>query len=134
PRPERSAPRPLRHELLEGLHYTLRIPTLRAIYGSAALVNLFGTAIQAVLVLFAVRTLGLSAGQLGIALGAGSGGALLGALIATRIGRRFGIGRTAIGGIIVGVLSSLPLALAGGAPLIATLLVGISEFFEGFGI
>ncbi|MQA80873.1 MAG: MFS transporter [Streptosporangiales bacterium] len=46
----------------------------------------------AVLAPFALRTLGLSAFGLGLALAVGGGGGLLGSLVAVRLGRRFGVG------------------------------------------
>ena len=68
-------------------------PLLRGSVGCASTVNFFTFMIAAVYVLYASRTLGLSAGIIGITLGVGAVGALLGALVAPRIGRRIGLGR-----------------------------------------
>jgi MFS family permease len=126
-------PQGMLSELLEGARFTLRNRLLRTIYVCGASLNLAGTAAQALLVLFAVRSLGLSAGGLGLALGAGSGGALLGACLAGRIATRLGIGRTAVCGVGLMAISFFAVPLAAGPALFAAVLVGGSEFIGGFG-
>src|SRR5439155_19681207 len=58
--------------------------------------NLFTSLIFAILLVFAVRTLHLRPATIGLIFSIASIGSLLGALTATRIARRFGIGRTLI--------------------------------------
>jgi len=53
----------------------------------------------AIIVLFAVRTLHLSAGEIGLALAVGNIGFLIGAFLARRIVDWFGIGRAIVGSI-----------------------------------
>src|SRR3954468_15233173 len=58
--PDRAARRPLRVEIAEGLSFVVRHPLLRRIVACTGLGNLAGSAITALLVLFALRQLGLS--------------------------------------------------------------------------
>jgi MFS family permease len=97
-RPEpRREPRPatgLRAELAEGVRYVLGHRLLRPIAACTALHNLFSNVGSAVLFVYAVRTLGLGAGSIGLWFSLGSLGGPVGALIASRLGRRLGTGAT----------------------------------------
>ncbi|MFD7616342.1 MFS transporter [Streptomyces sp. NPDC059802] len=119
----------------EGLAFVVRHPVLRAGLGCAATVNFFTfVAGSGLIVLFASRSLGLSAGVIGIALGAGATGALLGAVSAPVISRRFGVGRS----IVVGaVLFPAPIAIAAaadGPPWLRAGALAAAEFLSGFGV
>ncbi len=61
----------------EGLQVVLGNRLLRSIAGCTGTSNLFSSAVQAVLVLYATRDLGLPPELLGLAFGAGSVGALV---------------------------------------------------------
>ena len=70
-----------------GLLFIIRHPVLRAGLGCAATVNFFTfVAGSGLIVLFASRSLGLSAGAIGIAFGIGATGALLGAVLPPHAG------------------------------------------------
>lgn len=121
----------------EGLAFVVRHPVLRATLGCAATVNFFTfVAGSGLIVLFASRSLGLSAGTIGLALGVGATGALLGAVFAPAISRRFGVGRS----IVVGaVLFPAPIAIAAAAAADGPLLLragalAAAEFLSGFGV
>ncbi|MER5985548.1 MFS transporter [Streptomyces sp. NPDC001787] len=119
----------------EGLALVVRHPVLRASLGCAATVNFFTfLAGSGLTVLFASRNLGLSAGVIGTAFGIGATGSLLGALVAPRISRRFGVGRS----IVVGaVLFPAPIAIAAaaGGPLwLRAGALAASQFLSGFGV
>lgn len=119
----------------EGLGFVVRHPVLRATLGCAATVNFFTfVAGSGLIVLFADRSLGLSPGVIGAALGAGATGAVLGAVVAPAISRRLGVGRS----IVVGaVLFPAPIALAAAADGPLWLRAGAlaaSQFFSGFGV
>jgi MFS family permease len=100
-------------ELKEGLRFVLGNPNLRAQAGCTATSNFFSTAAFAIVLVFAVRTLGLSAGVIGLVLSVGSLGSLAAAFTATRISGRFGIGPTSI---VVIALSGPALLLVALAP------------------
>jgi MFS family permease len=91
--PDRAARRPLRTEIAEGLGFVVRHPLLRRIVACTGTGNLFGSITSTLLVLFALRELGLSESTLGLALSAGAVGGLLGAGTAARFARRVGEGR-----------------------------------------
>ncbi|MET8743423.1 MFS transporter [Streptomyces sp. NPDC004728] len=119
----------------EGLTFVVRHPVLRAGLGCAATVNFFTfVAGSGLFVLFADRILGLSAAVIGIAFGVGATGSLLGAVLAPRISRRFGVGR----GIVMGsVLFPAPIAIAAAAdgPLLFRAgALAAAEFLSGFGV
>ncbi|MFE4450669.1 MFS transporter [Streptomyces sp. NPDC056796] len=119
----------------EGMVFVWGHPVLRAALRCAVTVNFFTfVAGSGLLVLFASRSLGLSAGVIGLALGIGSTGALLGAVLAPRISRRIGVGRS----IVVGaVMFPAPLALAAcaGGPLWARAgVLATAEFLSGVGV
>jgi len=97
---------PLLAEIREGLWFVLRHPLLWRITACTSISNFFNSMSNALLVLFALRQLGLDEGHLGLALGVGSVGGLLGAVVATRVTAWVGEGR-------VIPLSSLLIAPAG---------------------
>jgi predicted MFS family arabinose efflux permease len=119
----------------EGLAFVVRHPVLRASLGCAATVNFFTfVAGSGLIVLFSSRDLGLSAGFIGVAFGIGATGALLGAVMAPKISRRIGVGRS----IAVGaVLFPAPIAIAAGAggPLwVRAGALAATEFLSGVGV
>ncbi|MCX4966840.1 MFS transporter [Streptomyces sp. NBC_00654] len=119
----------------EGLALVVRHPVLRASLGCAATVNFFTfLAGSGLTVLFASRNLGLSAGVIGTALGIGATGSVLGALVAPKVSRQFGVGRS----IVVGaVLFPAPIAIAAaaGGPLwLRAGALAASQFLSGFGV
>ncbi|GAA2968758.1 MULTISPECIES: MFS transporter [Streptomyces] len=119
----------------EGLSFVVGHPVLRAALGCAATVNFFSfVAGSGLLVLFANRSLGLSAGAIGVAFGVGATGSLLGAVSAPKLSGRFGVGRS----IVVGaVLFPAPVAIAAAANGPLWLRAGslaAAEFLSGFGV
>jgi MFS family permease len=85
----------------EGMALVLRHPVLRAALGCTSTVNFFTFIASALLVLYANRELGLSAGAIGVAFGIGAFGGLAGAALAPRVSRAIGLGRTAMIGAVV---------------------------------
>jgi MFS family permease len=100
-RPEHVEPRVrgsrLRTELAEGVRYVWGHPLLRPIAMCTGISNFFSHIGVAVVILYAVRNLGLSAGLIGLWYSVGSLGGPLGAATARRVARRFGAGRTIVG-------------------------------------
>jgi MFS family permease len=82
----------MRRQIGEGLRYVLRHPLLRPIAAATSISNLFFSMIMAILVLFAVRSLDMSPGRLGLAFAIGNSGLLVGAFLSQRVARSIGVG------------------------------------------
>ena len=103
------APRERPHlwrEMAEGLRIVVHQPVLRALMGTTATYRFFGSFIGTIYWLFLVRDLGLPPAIVGVSIGIGGVGAFIGTLVAERITRRFGVGRTLIGSLIIVPLGS----------------------------
>ncbi|HEY4634342.1 MAG TPA: MFS transporter [Candidatus Limnocylindrales bacterium] len=94
----------LRREVVAGLRYVLGNRYLRGIAAATGTFNLFSNILFGVFIVYAVRELNLDAAQIGIIFGLGNVGAIVGALTASRIAARLGLGNT----IIVSMLASAP--------------------------
>jgi MFS family permease len=101
PIPERRAHPDLWGEMLEGLQIVIHHPILRALMATTATHRFFGNFIGTIYWLFLLRDLGLSPAIVGLSIGMGGIGAFIGTLIAERLTRRFGMGRTIIGSLII---------------------------------
>lgn len=88
--------RVIRTEAAEGLRWVYRHPTLRPLALNTHGWFLCNAAVGAVLAPFALHTLRLSAFGFGMSMAAAGVGGLGGALVATRLGVRFGAGRVII--------------------------------------
>jgi MFS family permease len=91
----------LRHEVREGLRYVLGNEYLRGIAAATGTSNLFSNIAMAVLIVYAVRDLGMGASQIGLVFGLGNLGALAGALTADRLRRRFGLGTSIVASMLL---------------------------------
>jgi len=113
-----------------GIHVVWRDPAVRALFIAAATMTLFGSFMASLYTLFALRDLGLTPTELGIAIGCGGIGALAGAMAARRAAERFGPRRTLIGSLALGAAMQVLIPLAPPVPwiamtfLIATQLLG----------
>ncbi len=94
PAPSREGRRSLRSELGEGLRYVFSHSYQRTMVATTALANFFGQVVFSILLVYAVRELGLTAATIGIVLAVGNLGTLAAALTARRIGEWLGVGRT----------------------------------------
>jgi MFS family permease len=118
----------------EGMALVLHHPYLRRSLACVSTVNFFNFVVAALLILFASRELGLSAGVIGLALGIGASGGVLGAVASGRVVRLLGVGRTIMVGV---VLFSAPVALlplAGGAVWQRAAVLAVVEFLTGAGV
>ncbi len=107
----------------EGLAWVLGQPMLRAIAGCTGTSNLFGNVANAVLVLFAVRQVGLTPALLGLVYAGGSVGGVAGALVAQRVGRRLGTGPAILATAVVFSAFELVLPLTPDRPSVAVPLL-----------
>jgi predicted MFS family arabinose efflux permease len=130
--PDRAARRPLRTEIAEGLSFVVHHPLLRRMVACTGLANLAGSFTGALLVLYAVRELGLSESVVGLVFSAGAVGGLLGAVAAARIARVVGEGRTIPLAALASATAAVTVPLASlGAPV--PLLLG-GWFLESFAV
>jgi MFS family permease len=126
----------IRDRLLAGLAFVSGDSIMRPTLLSVATINLFTFASSALFILYATTILGVSPGALGLALGAGAVGSVIGALIASRIGRRIGLGPAYALGCVIFPTSLLLIPLASpdmSNALVLALLFG-SEFGAGLGV
>ena len=79
-------------QVKEGLHWVVGNRHLRAIAACTGSGNFFGNVVFSILVLYAVRTLHLSSFEVGAVFAVGSGGAIVGALVANRLQKAVGVG------------------------------------------
>jgi MFS family permease len=113
-------------DIIDGFRVIATQPVLRSLALGEVLRAFFGSFIGTLYALYAIRMLGLTPAILGFLVAAGGIGALAGALLAGRLPRRFGLGTTLTGALLVGGLINLLIPAAGGPPLVAAglLIVG----------
>jgi MFS family permease len=119
----------------EGWLFVVHDPILRASLGCSTTINFF-TFLSGggLLVLFASRELGLSAGVIGVTLGVGATGSFLGAVVAARVAGRMGVGvAMALGSVLFPAPTAIAAAAAG--PMWAKVVaLASSEFLAGVGV
>jgi Na+/melibiose symporter-like transporter len=131
--PSRADRRRLHVEIAEGMSFVVRQPLLRRIVATTSISNLFGSIGAALLVLYAVRDLGIGAAGLGLALGIGAIGGLVGAFAAEPVMRWVGEGRLIALSLVLSVPFSALVPLADGRSVpVAIAMVAVSS--AGFGV
>jgi predicted MFS family arabinose efflux permease len=121
------------HEIREGLRLVWRNRTLRALAIIAGLWQVLHHMQVAVLVLFATRELGLSAGAVGIAYAFGGVGCVMAAASAERLSRRYGVGPVILLGLSMTVVGWQAYGLVSGPPWFATVALGLAMLAFDFG-
>lgn len=114
-------------ESVEGLHFVLKNPPLRALAISAGLFNFFGMFIGTLYAFYVVRELGAAPIILGLLTAAGGLSALVGAVVAERVIRRTGLGLTAGAALAIYGLVGLLLPLAHGPVVVVIMLLFTSQ-------
>lgn len=123
----------LAREIARGLAFIWHDPALRLLAISTVVSSLFGNFFYSLYTLFALRDLALSPLLLGIVISGGGVGSLAAAFVAARAARRYGIGRTIIGGRLAAALIALLNPLAGGPPLVAASILMVPQVVgDGF--
>ena len=112
-------------EIREGLAAIWRNRTLRALAWAIAVWQIFRHAYVAIVILFAARELGFSAGYVGVLWMLAGVGSLSAAAAVGRLNRRFGFGRTMLGGMLGSGVAWLTIGAASGTQLAASLLFGL---------
>jgi MFS family permease len=114
-------------DLVEGLRLVLKNPLLRALAGSAGTFSLFGNFVGALYALYVIRQIGAPPIYLGLLVATGGVSALVGAFLAERVVRRFGLGRTVGMGLFMYGVTGLLIPLAGGSVALALPLLFLSQ-------
>jgi MFS family permease len=131
PQREEGATPSMRRELVEGLRYVVKNPYIRAMAASTAWFNLGASAFGAVLLVYAVRSLGLTAGTIGVVLMLGNVGAIAAAMLARKLIGHFPVGRV----IAVGSAFGAGMLLVPAAPQASPIpFLVASQIVVGFGI
>jgi MFS family permease len=114
-------------EIGQGIRLLLSNPILRASAGASGTFNLFRNMVGVVIMLFFLRELALSPVILGLLAALGGVSAFVGALLAERLTRRWGLGRILLGGLALSGLAGLLVPLAGGPLLLVLGLLAASQ-------
>ena len=125
--PPRTAQRDVRAEIAEGMAALLRHPILRVLLACASSFAFFFQAQLAIFVLFLTREIGLSPAQIGLVLGVGSLGAVGGAVLASTVARRIGIGPSFVWGAVLAVIGLVLRAVAGGESGLAMSTLALAQ-------
>lgn len=113
PAPQPSAEqRSMRREIATGLRYTWRHPLLRPLVLQIGIGNFFNSVVASILLVYAVRSLNLTATTIGIAFSIGNVGLVVGVSFARRLAGALGIGYTLISGAIATGVAYLAFAAA----------------------
>lgn len=120
-------------EVVAGIRFVVGHPVLRTLALALGAVNLFGLMTGSIMVLYGLRELRLAPGLVGVLIAASGAGALAGALAATWLGHRVGLGKASVVGAALYALAPalLPLATPGTAGLV---LFGAAQLLLGCGI
>ncbi len=108
----------VRREIGEGVRFVLGHPLVRPVLAGTTTSALFYHMIVGVYILYLTRDLGVSAGLLGAIVATGGPLAILGAAVTGRLVRRWGMGATLIGALVLSGAANLLVPLAAG-PLAA---------------
>lgn len=118
-------------QVKEGLHWVVGHRWLRYIASYTATANFCGSVLFAIFLLYAVRSLHLSAVELGITFAVGAAGSIVGALAANRIQRAFGVGPTIVGTAVFGSFGGILYPLAPHSFPLPFLMLGQAIFMFG---
>jgi MFS family permease len=134
PQPDTGPRRSLATQIGYGVRMVLRNTYLRALSAEAAVYNLFNQMIWAVLILYMARDLRLSPPVIGIVLTMSGAGGLLGSVISARLSRRWGLGPTLIGSIVIANAAPLLIPLAAGGWIVTAPLIAFALLVNGVGL
>lgn len=120
--------RHLREEVMEGLRLIWKSPVLRSLAWAIALWQFLRHGYVAIVILFATRELGFSAGHVGGLWMAAGVGAFVATAVTVKLNQRFGMGRTMLLGLGGTGVSWTLVALAHGDLWTASIFFGLGMF------
>ena len=121
-------------EIRAGLRLVLGNPLLRATTAASSVRAFFGGSFATLYGLYVIRQLGVTPAIYGLLVTMGGLGALIGALLASRIVRHFGLSATLIGAMLLSGGVSLMTPLAGGPKILVVGLLMTSQLVGDFGM
>jgi hypothetical protein len=121
-----SPPGGMRTQIVEGLRYIAGHDYLGNIAATTATANLFGNIAGAIFAVYAYRELALQPAAVGTIGGLGGAGVLVAALLASRVQRRLGVGRTIV--LTAALSGPIGLLVPLAVPETALLLLSLSLF------
>lgn len=133
-RPDEPPPDPERGGAMVGLRWVADSAVVRATLLATATINFFNFVFWALFVLYAVETLDVSPGTLGLVLGAGAVGGLVGSVVATPVTRRIGVGPALVVGCVLFPAPFLLVPLAAGPRSVVLACLFCAEFGSGLGV
>lgn len=125
--------RDMRAEIREGMAALLGHPILRTLVICGSIVILLFSAQTAIFLLYLSRDLGVAPAVIGLLLAIGSVGALGGALLASSVARRIGIGPSFIVGAILMIGSLITRGIAAGPTDAVVIALAASQLIGLFG-
>ena len=124
----------VRSRIAEGIRFIAHNAIFRPTLTAMATLNFFNYAFAALFVLYVTRSLGISAGTLGLVLGVGALGGVCGAVVAGRVGHAVGVGRAYVLGCVAFPAPLLLVPLAGGPKPLVIAMLFAAEFLSGLGL
>jgi MFS family permease len=129
----KAVARSVRAEIREGLSAIWHNRTLRALVWAIASWQVFRHAFIAIVVLFAARELGFSAGHVGVLFMTAGLGSLAAAGVTAALNKRYGMGPVMLGGITATGVAWIIMGSAGGSYWVASLAFGGGLFLLDLG-
>jgi MFS family permease len=117
-----------------GARFIAGSPIVRASLLAVATINFFNLMFSALYLLYAVRELHISAGLIGLVLGAAAVGGVIGAAVTRRIADRIGVGWAYAAGCALFTVPLVLVPLAGGPKPLVLATLFVAEFISGFGV
>jgi MFS family permease len=133
-RPDEPPPDPERGGAMVGLRWVAASDVVRATLFATATINFFNFVFFALFVLYAVETLDISPGTLGLVLGAGAVGGVVGSVVTTPVTRRIGVGPAFVVGCVLFTAPILLVPLAGWSHAVVLACLFTAEFGSGLGV
>ncbi|AFC31322.1 arabinose efflux permease family protein [Paenibacillus mucilaginosus 3016] len=131
PKKEGQANASVWKDMGEGLRIVFGSPCLRSIAACSATTNFFLNMTQAILILYATKELGFTPVEIGLLMTLSSSGAVLSALMSSRLVARFGFGPVITGSAFCQGIAGLFLFGAAGGKTAAFTMLFISMFLMG---